>query len=143
MCCAHFVFRFGLWCVFFVRLLPFCFWSLFLSSFVFGGGVLCLFVCLLLFRSVLSMCEVCPIFEEVKISASRAVAAFVRSLMLAVDIDMESYQGCFEDRRTPTQKTRLKQIRVTKPCLAVLVCKLGICTRLLMIVVWGREEFFV
>ena len=74
-----------------------------LASFLFFGvcfclplhcsdGILCLFVCLLLFRSVPSMCEVCPIFEEVKISASRAVAAFLRSLMLAVDIDMESYQ---------------------------------------------------
>ena len=67
-----FVFKFGL-CVFF---------SLFLSSFVYLGGVLCLFVCLLLFRSVLSMCEVCPIFEEVKISASRAVAAFLRWILI-------------------------------------------------------------
>ena len=87
-----------------------CFLSV-LECFVFlciVDGILCLFVCLLLFRSVLSMCEVCPIFEEVKISASRAVAAFLRSLMLAVDMDVESYQS-FEDRRTPAAVLRLKK----------------------------------
>jgi len=53
-----------------------------------------------------SMCEVCPISKEVKISAS----SLPQNSMLAVDFDMESSQCCFEDRRSrshvATEKTR-------------------------------------
>ena len=74
-------------CVFFLHLLPFCFLE-FVSIFVLD----CV-LCLLFVR-----CFQCV---RKKSKDLRAVATFLRSLMLAVDIDLESYQCCFEDRRTP------------------------------------------
>ena len=82
--CVCFVFKFS--CVFF-----FCtcflsvFWSLFLSLYWTAFCVYFLF-------------GVFNVWGKSK--DLRAVATFLRSLMLAVDIDM-GYQCCFEDRRTP------------------------------------------
>ena len=84
--CVCFVFKFS--CVFFfLHLLPFCFLE-FVSVFVLD----CV-LCLLFVR-----CFQCV---RKKSKDLRAVATFLRSLMLAVDIDKASYQCCFEDRRTP------------------------------------------
>ena len=90
--------------------------------FVFKFGCVFFFcTCFLEFVSVFVDCVLCLLFVRCfqcvrkKSKDLRAVVTFLRSLMLAVDIDLESYQCCFEDRRTPcscvaTKKTRLKQI---------------------------------
>ena len=85
LCVLFFKFSCGCFC--FLHLLPFCFLE-FVSIFVLDC-VLCL---------LFARCFQCV---RKKSKDLRAVATFLRSLMLAVDIDIESYQCCFEDRRTP------------------------------------------